>query len=38
GCTPPEYLLGGVPKDARRADVLLLGCSDARHALFTLWT
>lgn len=24
--------------DARRADMLLLGCSDARHALFTLWT
>ncbi|CAM9285124.1 unnamed protein product [Scytosiphon promiscuus] len=38
GCTPPEYLLGGVPLDARRADMLLLGCSDARHALFTLWT
>ncbi|CAN0454568.1 unnamed protein product, partial [Ectocarpus sp. 12 AP-2014] len=38
GCTPPEYLLGGVPMDARRADMLLLGCSDARHALFTLWT
>ncbi|CAM9862753.1 unnamed protein product, partial [Laminaria digitata] len=37
GCTPPENLLGSVPKDARRADMLLLGCSDARHALFTLW-
>eukprot|EP00903_Cladosiphon_okamuranus_P010856 g10255.t2 len=37
GCTPPENLLGGIPKDAWRADMLLLGCSDARHALFTLW-
>lgn len=27
-----------MPKDARRADMLLLGCSDARHALYTLWT
>lgn len=38
GCTPPENLLGYIPKDARRADILLLGCSDARHALFTLWS
>lgn len=38
GCTPPENLLGCVPKGARRADILLLGCSDARHVLYTLWT
>ncbi|CAM9594174.1 unnamed protein product, partial [Sphacelaria rigidula] len=37
GCTPPENLIGWLPKDAQRADILLLGCSDARHVLYTLW-
>lgn len=37
GCTPPENLLANVPKDVGQADILLLGCSDARHVFYTLW-
>ncbi|CAM9750606.1 unnamed protein product, partial [Choristocarpus tenellus] len=37
GSTPPENMLQNLPADAPRADVLLLGCGDARHALYSLW-
>eukprot|EP01041_Mallomonas_annulata_P003012 gene3012-5902_t len=35
GSSPAKFLLERVPIDAVRANILLLGCGDSRHILFT---
>eukprot|EP01036_Dinobryon_divergens_P051693 gene51693-69180_t len=35
GNSPAKFLLETVPIDAVRANILLLGCGDNRHILFT---